>query len=155
MCWGRAGESNSAIRGLCTVVYLILAEVLVFWQHLTYADICSLCGLRPPNPGLPWSTQFLCIYYRQAVNGFTTLASCFRSTEICGRGSLGPDPVQGRSVAANPALFARLAPPTVSLSTPPTAETDVARASSCERARARVRVSLARASRVSAASDRL
>lgn len=115
---GRAGESSGEIRGLCTVVHLSLAEVLVFWQHLAYANIRSLCGLRPRNPGLPWSTKFLRIYYRQAVKGFAALASRFRSPEICGRGSLGRDPVQGRGVAVNPALFARLAPPTGSLSTP-------------------------------------
>lgn len=116
---GRAGESRGEIRGPCTVIHLSRAEVLVFWQHLAYANIRSLCGLRPPNPGLPWSTQFLRIYYyRQGVKGFTALASRFRSPDICGGGSPGLDSVQGRGMAVNPALFARLAPPTGSLSTP-------------------------------------
>lgn len=73
------------------MVHLILAEVLTFWQHLAYADICSPCGLRPPNSELQGSTQFLCIYYPQAVNGFTALYSHFRSPEIRGGGSLGLD----------------------------------------------------------------
>lgn len=91
-----------------------------------------------------------------SVNGFTALSSHFRSPEIRGEGSLGPDRIQGPIEAVNSDLFARLAPPTVSLSTPYGGDRRVQdSASSCERARPRVRVSLARAPMVSAASDRL